>query len=259
MATTPTDGADDGFERYYAEKLWAMIPSLYRHEDGIAERPGTMRAFVELIAEQVAVLRRGHDRLWDDAFIDLCDDWAVPYIGDLVGTRMVSALNPRGRRVDVAKTIYYRRRKGTPRILEELIADLTGWEGKVVESFRGLARFHHHLDPVLAERLEPARGWAELRSPRIAEQVGGPWDPFAHTADLRRPRGDDGRWNIARVTFHLFRLGACRLRGVTPYARAGGATFTFDPSGRDTPLFMPRLQQYQRDDVQVDSFRRCKA
>lgn len=242
--------ADDGFEQYYAEKLWEWIPSIYRHEDGLAERPGTLRAFVELIAEQVARLRRGHDRLWDDAFIDLCDDWAVPYLGDLVGTRMVSALLPRGRRVDVAKTIYYRRRKGTPRVLEELIADITGWEGKVVESFRGLGRMVHHLDPPLADRLEPARGWADLRQPRIAEQAGGPWDAFAHTPDLRKARGDDGRWNIPRVTFHLFRLAAYRLidpaprpGAVEPYARADGLTFTFDPSGRDTALFMPRLRE----------------
>lgn len=235
--------ADDQFERYYAEKLWEWIPSLYRHEDGIAERPGTLRAFVELIAEQVAMLRRSHDRLWDDAFIDLCDDWAVPYLGDLVGTRLVSALNKRGRRVDVAKTIYYRRRKGTPRVLEELIADITGWEGKVVESFRFLGRFHHHLDPALGDRLEPARGWADLKSVRIAEQAGGPWDPFAHTADIRKPRGEDGRWNIPRVSFHLFRLSAFRLLGVQPHARADGMTFTFDPSGRDGALFMPRLRE----------------
>jgi hypothetical protein len=234
------DQADDRYERFFAEKLWEMLPSIYRHEDGIAERPGTMRAFVELIAEQTAVLRRSHDRLWDDAFIDLCDDWAVPYIGDLVATRMVSALNTRGRRVDVAKTIYYRRRKGTPRVLEELIADITGWEGKVVESFRFLGRMRHHLDPPLAELLDPARGWADLRQPRVAEEADGPWDPFAHTVDIRKSRGHAGRWNIPKVSFHLFRLTAYELVGVQPLARAGDATFTFDPSGRDTQLFMPR-------------------
>ena len=168
--------ANDGYERYYQEKLWEMLPAIYRHEDGIAERPGTMRAFIELIAEQAAVLRRSHDRLWDDAFIDLCDDWAVPYIGELVATRLVSALNTRGRRVDVAKTIYYRRRKGTPRVLEELIADITGWEGKVVESFRFLGRMRHLLDPPLAELGEPARGWADLRLPRSSEAADGAWD-----------------------------------------------------------------------------------
>jgi len=232
--------AADAYERYYAEKLWELVPSHHKHEDGIAERPGTLRAFIELIAEQAALLRRSNDRLWDDAFIDLCDDWAVPYIGDLVATRMVSALNKRGRRVDVAKTIYYRRRKGTPRVLEELIADITGWEGKVVESFRFLARCAHRLDPAVSERVDPSPGWANLRSVRLAEQADGPWDPFAHTADLRVSHGEAGRWNIPKVSFHLFRLTAISLHGVTPRARATAGTFTFDPSGRDVQLFMPR-------------------
>jgi hypothetical protein len=235
-----TELANDQYEQYFAEKLWELIPSIYRHEDGLAERPGTLRAFVELIAEQAALLRRSHDRLWDDAFIDLCDDWAVPYIGDLVATRMVSALNKRARRVDVAKTIYYRRRKGTPRVLEELIADITGWEGKVVESFRFLGRFQHRLDPPIPERVDPSPGWADLRAPRLAEMAEGPWDPFAHTADVRKNHGKTGRWNIPKITFHLFRLAAIPLRGVAPHARTGGATFTFDPSGRDIQLFMPR-------------------
>jgi hypothetical protein len=234
--------ADDRYSEFFTEKLWELIPSLYRHEDGIAERPGTLRAFVELIAEQAALLRRSHDRLWDDAFIDLCDDWAVPYIGDLVATRMISAANLRGRRVDVAKTIYYRRRKGTPRVLEELIADITGWDGKVVESFRFLGRNFHRLDLPVAERVDPSPGWADLHSVRLAEQADSAWDPFAHTADVRKAHGKNGRWNIPRITFHLFRLAAIRLQGVTPHARAAAGTFTFDPSGRDTQLFMPRLR-----------------
>ena len=38
-------------------------------------------------------------------------------------------------RADVAKTIYYRRRKGTPPMLEELARDVTGWGAHVVEFF----------------------------------------------------------------------------------------------------------------------------
>src|SRR4030095_4939597 len=112
--------AEDRFEIYYTEKLWELIPAVYKHEDGIAENPGVLRALVEIMAQQAAIIRRSQDRLWEDQFIEWCDDWAVPYIGDLLGTRMVSALNKRARRADVATTIYKRRRKGTLRILEEL-------------------------------------------------------------------------------------------------------------------------------------------
>ena len=38
---------------------------------------------------------------------------SIPYIGDLLATRLVSCLDARAQRLDVAKTIYYRRRAGT--------------------------------------------------------------------------------------------------------------------------------------------------
>src|SRR5215468_8373193 len=134
---------NDQLSQYFAEKLWELIPPIYRDED----RDGVLRSLVAVLADQAAIVRRSSDRLWEDMFIDLCDGWAVPYLADLVGTRMVSALDRRSRRVDVANTIYYRRRAGTLAVLEGLIADITGWEGTVVEEFRRLVRHPHGLDP----------------------------------------------------------------------------------------------------------------
>ena len=116
---------NDQFESYYLEKLWELIPPVYRDSDGL-EGGDVLRALVKILAEQAAVERRSIDRLWEDQFIDFCDDWAVPYLGDLVGTRMVSSLDDRGRRADVANTIHYRRRAGTLAILEGLTATVTG-------------------------------------------------------------------------------------------------------------------------------------
>lgn len=236
--------ARDHFERYFAEKMWVMIPAAFRDEDGLAQPPGVLRGFVEVLARTAADLRRSMDHGWDDEFIDLCSEWAVPYLGELVGTRLVSALNRRARRVDVAKTIYYRRRKGTPRILEELIGDTTQWEGKVVEEFRRLGRMRHGLDPhpgPLAGRLTGTLpgGWVDLRRPRGAELTSTAFDEFHHTPDVRKPRGLDGRYGIAKIVFHLFRLAATRLNGVVPAGPFAGI-FTFDPSGRDIPLFIRR-------------------
>ncbi len=242
--------AQDNFERYFAEKLWESIPSIYRHEDGLADNPGVLRALVEVLAEQAAILRRSHDRLWQDQFIELCQDWAVPYLGDLVATRMVSALNERGRRIDVAKTIYYRRRKGTLRVLEELVSDIAGWEGKAVEEFKRLARTHHGLDPrpaLMAGRFSGTLpgGVADLRQPRAAELTGSAFDEFFHTADVRQHTGVDGRYNIPKLAFHLYRLRAYRVEGVTPFALADGLRFSCDPSGRDIPLFARRCRPEQ--------------
>jgi len=237
--------ANDNFEVYFTEKIWEMIPAVYREQDGLADNPGVLRDFVEIMARQATVLRRSNDHLWDDEFIDLCNSWAVPYIAELVATRLVSSLNKRGRRIDVAKTIYYRRRKGTVRVLEELISDITGWDGKVVEEFRRLARTWHGLDPRPGMFLgrftgTPPGGFPDLRRPRGSELAGGPFDEYFHTPDVRKTRGTDGLYNIPKIVFYLYRLESRPLVEVTPTAGPNNRAFTFDPSGRDIPLFNRR-------------------
>jgi hypothetical protein len=235
--------AVDQFESYYTEKIWDWIPAVFKDEDGLAARPDVLRSIVAILARQAAIARRSVDRLWEDQFIELCDDWAIPYIGDLVGTRLVHELNRRGRRVDVARTIFYRRRKGTPLVLELLIRDITGWAGVVVESFTRLARTRHGLDPEPGElgglvSETPPGGWAQLRSARGAELVDGPFDEYAHTPDFRQLRGKLGRINIPKLNFHLFRLPPFEVNFATA-ADFGSGRYTFDPSGRDIQLFSP--------------------
>ena len=242
----------DGYERYYVEKLWSWIPEIYRHEDGVALQPDALRSFIELIGPPAAVARRSIDRLWEDQFGDFADDWALPYIGDLVGTRLVSALNRRGRRADVVHTIFYRRRKGTLTVLEQLIHDITGWDGAVIEAFRRLGRVPHRLDAPLAGpgsvrfgavTVTPPGGFADLRAARGGDLVDGPFDEYSHTADVRQVRGHLGRYNIPKINFHLFRQLAFTFSFVTPFD-LGSQRFTFDPSGRDVPLF----RSWPRDD-----------
>ncbi|MEM7357531.1 MAG: hypothetical protein AAF431_00325 [Pseudomonadota bacterium] len=247
----------DDYQEYYQEKIWEMIPAYYRHEDGIAEHPDVLRAIVELVATEVAEVRRSHDRLWSDQSIEHADDWAVPYIGDLLATRLLSALNSRGRRIDVAKTIYYRRRKGTLGVLEELISDITGWEGRVIESFRRLARHRHGLDPALpgvttgsiqAQDINslvgpitrtPQGGTADLRVTQGQDLVATAFDEYFYTPDFRQHRGAQGRHNIPKLALHLYRLKANPVRGVTPF-ELDNRRFSFDPSGRQIPLFSVR-------------------
>ncbi|MET9761305.1 hypothetical protein ABZ016_19960 [Streptomyces sp. NPDC006372] len=243
----------DDYERLHTELLWSLIPAVYRDADGGETGPGVLRALAEAVGADLAAARRSVDRLGEDPFVERADDWAVPYLADLVATRLVSALNPRGRRVDVARTIHRRRRKGTVRILEELIADLTGWDGVVVEMYRRLGRFAHALDPVPGpppgrSTRTPAGGLADLRSVRGAELADGPFDEYHRTADLRRPRdgtvpGRAGRHNVNRLAVHLYRIPAWRITGSEPGTPPGAPDArarTFDPSGRDVPLFQRR-------------------
>lgn len=238
MVTT----ANDQFARYFTEKLWDWIPGVYRDADAAAQNQHVLRAIIQAIAEQAAVARRSIDRLWEDQSIEFCDDWVVPYHGDLVGTRLVPALNARARRVDVARTIYYRRRAGTVTVLEQLILDMATWDGAVVESFRRLGRTRHALDPVQSPvgryTGTPAGGIADLRQPRGAELAHGTWDEYSHNADLSQHRGHTGRYGIPKLNHHIYRMQAYKVEAPTPYEFTP-RQFTFDPSGRDTPLFMP--------------------
>ena len=256
--------SDDGYVRWYSEKLWRLLPAVYRTLD--PARPGVddgpLRELIGRIGEQTAVVRRSIDRLWEDQSIETCDDWVIPYIGQLLATRMVSCLDARGQRLDVARTIYYRRRSGTLGLLEELAADIAGRDARTVEFFRRLGRTRHQFDPPIgpvtrrdpaappgpavveglvgAFTRTPAGGYADLRDVYGAANAAGPFDEFAHTADFRRGRQTTGWHNIPKLGVFIWWLRSFAIKGATPVERAGcPGQFTFDPSGRETPLFAP--------------------
>lgn len=240
--------AQDAYDAYYAEKLWQWIPGFYREKDAGTHTPGTLRAIVEAMGEQSADLRRSLDRIWENHFVELADDDALEQLGALVATRMVHQLNPRARRVDVARTIFYRRRKGTPWVLERLLNDITGWTGCHLDTRRQLARSYHLLDPrpqLSRVTQTPRGGWANLRSPRIPALAFSGFEELNHTPDFRRYPGQSaqqGRYGISKIGIHVHRMRALELNfptavrigeGVNPY------TWALDPSGRAAPLFQP--------------------
>jgi hypothetical protein len=252
-------GDQDHYEGHYADKLWGLLPAVYRAEDTDRfDSPGPLRELVNRIGAQAAVLRRSLDRLWEDQSVETCDDWVIPYLGDLLATNLVAHLDARGRRKDVARTVYYRRRKGTVAALEELAADVTGWDARVVEFFRRLGRTRHGLDPALglasdgegaaklrrAEGLvgplthTPAGGLADLRRPYGASRAGTAFDEFFHAADFRAGRGQVGWHNVAALGVFLWRLRSYGVAATTPVPVGGcPGWYTFDPTGRDVPLF----------------------
>jgi hypothetical protein len=256
---------NDGYDTYYAERLWLLLPAVYRTADTDSfNAPGPLRELLNRIGAQVAVARRGIDRLWADQSIETCDNWVIPYLGDLLGTNLVSNIDPRAQRLDVAKTIHYRRRKGTVEVLEELALDTTGWTAHVVEGFRRLARTRHGLDPAIgpaafslagqadvgrllqAEGLTglltggPAGGLADLRSRHGAALAATAFDESFHTADLRAGRGALGHFGIPKLLVFLWRLTSFPVVAGTPVAVSGCANqYVFDPTGRQLPLFLP--------------------
>jgi hypothetical protein len=263
------DPDPDRYDVWYARKLWELLPALYRASDSDTESKGPLEELVARIGAQAAVVRRSIDRLWEDQSIESCDDWVIGYVGELLATNLVAGLDARGQRLDVARTIKYRRRKGTVALLEELATDITGWSARVVEFFHRLGRTRHGLDPALGEIAKPdvtrgalqraqglvgartrtgAGGLADLRDAHGAALAGTAFDEYFHTADVRRGRGATGWHDIPRLGVFVWRLRSFALSHVTPVAdtrcTAGYRQLTFDPTGRDVPLFAGADREY---------------
>ena len=153
----------DNYAIYYADKLWNLLPAIYRALDTDQfNANGPLREMVNRIGVTTGALRRSVDRLWENQSIETCDDWVIPYIADLLDTRLVQGLDTSGQRLDVANTIDYRRRKGTLGVLEQIASNLTGWDATAVEFFRRLGRTRHGLDPPVGRSEEHT---SELQSP----------------------------------------------------------------------------------------------
>lgn len=249
------------------DRLYDLLPAVYRIEDRKnlkdEKDKGELQTLLELITTEADGLREDTRQLWDDFFVETCRRWVIPYIGDLVGNTPLHDLDlteaaataeelftdRAGRdlkppltipiRADVAHTIYYRRRKGTPAMLEELAHDVTGWGAHVVEFF-GLLDWNQHLEHLRPE----CAGCPDLRRVDACDRIDGPWDTATHTVDVRAINQWDGWYNVPNVGFFLWRLFAYPLTHVKPRA-VGGTSWrlTFSPLGRNTALFSPGSEE----------------
>src|SRR5262249_40307636 len=69
------------------DRLYKLLPAVYRERDEAERHP--LRALLRLIAGQANLLHADIQRLWDNFFIETCERWAIPYIGDLVSNNLL--------------------------------------------------------------------------------------------------------------------------------------------------------------------------
>ena len=115
-------------EQHYEELIYQLLPQLYRSRDG----QGELQKFVEMFGHELARLRANIDQLQQDFFIDSCQEWVIPYIGDLVGTTVLFNSGA-DNRTDVKNTIHWRRQKGTLAGLEDIAAQIGHWGALAAE------------------------------------------------------------------------------------------------------------------------------
>ena len=115
------------------DRLFDLLPAVYRLRD--ADNGWQLRALLQVMAEQANNVEADISQLYENWFIETCQEWVVPYIGDLIGYKPgrtgIDSPGPVSTedqlrekfviaRREVANTIRFRRRKGTLAVLSEL-------------------------------------------------------------------------------------------------------------------------------------------
>jgi hypothetical protein len=181
----------------------SLLPAFYLERDARPDgKPGYLQSLLALVAEQLELVDADLDRLYDDLFIETCDSWVVPYIGDLVGVSP-SAPTDGGAvltRAAVADAIALRRRKGTVTALEQIARDVSGWPSAALEMFRRLV-VTQNLNQVV-----PTRGTtASMSSALLLERLDTAFDSSAHTLEVRRIGSGRGRHAVPNVAVTVWR------------------------------------------------------
>lgn len=227
------------------DRLYQLLPVIYRQRD--AEQGWPLRALLRVIAEQVNLVEADISQLYENWFIETCQDWAVPYIGDLIGYTPVHDEGEPGAsntaqenkilipRREVANTIRYRRRKGTLALLELLAHDTAGWPARAVEFYKQVvvAQGLNHL------HLNRGRT-VDLRKLDALDRIESAFNEFAHVADMRKissTRGA-GRYNLPNVGLFVWRLKSYSVTKAPAYCiDRVRHHYTFSILGNDAPLF----------------------
>lgn len=230
------------------DRLYRLLPAIYRARD--AEHGYALQALLRVIAEQVNVVEDDIARLYENWFVETAEDWAVPYLGELVGYRPVAEAGSfsdgktdDGRtlnrvlvpRREVAGTIPYRRRKGTLALLDRLTEDVAGWPSRAVEFYR-LLGWNQNLNHRHTDRARTV----DVRRVERLNRLDGPFDRLGHTVDIRRigSHRTQGRHNIPSVGVYIWRLGAYSITAAPALCVGdpGDYCYAFSVLGQDVQL-----------------------
>ncbi|NNG00300.1 MAG: hypothetical protein HKM93_13020 [Desulfobacteraceae bacterium] len=236
------------------DRLYELLPPIYRIRD--TEQGEPLKALLRVIGEQVNLVEDDIRQLYENWFIETCEEWVVPYISALIGYEPVHEAgepshvdSPQGRRRnrfllprrEVANTIRYRRRKGTLALLELLSNDVAGWPARAVEFYTllGWTQSLNHLQLNRAATVD-------LHNNSRLDRIDGPFDRSAHTIDVHRINSAHtlGRHNIPSVGVFVWRLKSYSVSETSAYyhepvsSKAGSHCYTFSVLGNDAPLYM---------------------
>lgn len=215
--------------------LYDALPEVYRVRDAAQGHP--LRALLAVLGEQGDVLQDEAARLYDNQFIETCEEWLTPYLGALVGYRPMHDVGPVSQRALVGRWIELMRSKGTAATLEDVARGAAGWPASVAEHFQNLShnQFMNHIRPGV-------HGAIDTRDAARLEALGGAFDSAHYSVDAGRIARREGRMNIHNIGIYLWRL-APDMRPRRRAFQVGPRRFSVHPLGLDTQVFnMPETE-----------------
>jgi hypothetical protein len=234
------------------DRLYELLPVIYRQRDAEVGEP--LRQLLGLIADQVDLIEGDITHLYENWFIETCDDWVVPYIGDLIGDRAAGAADPQpgsrslSARREVADAIRFRRRKGSLWVLQQLAEAVTAWPARAVELSRRLAR----MQPIDHLRLRQG-GTIDLRSAEDLDLIGGIFDQASHSIDIRAIGSERsfGAYNMDKVALYVWRLPVYPVTRTVAHCleETGDHCYTFSILGSDSPLYRLPIPDPEPEDI----------
>lgn len=163
--------------------LRMLPPTLLSVWPPVGDTPAAL-ALLGALEQQWLLLAADVDSVVDDAFPDSAADWALPYLGALLG------LPPDAGRREIAYATALRRRKGTPSALEDFAEIVTGWASRAEEGWKITLWCQQLRHPVRRtaslnlRRGEHLLAGTGLDTARRSVTPGGSYHPAAVTADV---------------------------------------------------------------------------
>ena len=152
--------------------LYALVPEFYKRRDraavvAVPAEPEELRAVIEALAAPLAALRQSIEELYGDLFVESAGARMLPQLAASIGVELVFR-DPEANRRDLAAAMGWRRRKGTPSMLEEMARTLADRQVALQEGWKAL---------MLTQDLNiirPERVLADLRPASVAEHAAAP-------------------------------------------------------------------------------------
>jgi P2-related tail formation protein len=228
------------------DRIFELLPAFLRLRDaeaGRQRRPsgddreiedfGPLRTLASLIAREAQIADEGLDDLYDNAFIETCAPWVIPYLGALLGVRGLADI-PEGidMRARVANALELRARKGTLGALEQAAADSSGWPVHAVEFWTLL----NHAQTMRLPHLNMGLTIDTRSRPDLA-RLGTAFEQTARNIEVRRIDTAGGRWNLGNIGLYLWRLKPVSITQHRAHEVGTRRDFRFHPLDCDAQLF----------------------